>query len=49
VQALQCAIAIQTTLNAQPDGLRLRIGAQGRLEDLFSQHVRFRDPVLAAR
>src|SRR5215472_18912024 len=31
VQALQCAIAIQTTLNAQPDGLRLRIGAQGRL------------------
>lgn len=26
VQALQCAIAIQTTLNAQTDGLRLRIG-----------------------
>jgi adenylate cyclase len=31
VQALRCAIAIQTALNAQAEGLRLRIGLhQGR-------------------
>ena len=49
VQALQCAIAIQTTLNAQTDGLRLRIGVhQGEVvpegDDLFGDGV-----IIAAR
>ena len=49
VQALQCAIAIQTELNAQPDGLRLRIGVhQGEVvtegDDVFGDGV-----IIAAR
>ncbi len=49
VQALQCAIAIQTALNAQTDGLRLRIGVhQGEVvpegDDLFGDGV-----IVAAR
>ena len=49
VQALQCAIAIQTTLNAQTEGLRLRIGVhQGEVvpegDDLFGDGV-----IIAAR
>ena len=49
VQALRCAIAIQTTLNAQAEGLRLRIGLhQGEVvadgEDLFGDGV-----IVAAR
>ena len=49
VQALRCAIAIQTTLNAQTDGLRLRIGAhQGEVvpdgDDLLGDGV-----IVAAR
>ena len=49
VQALQCAIAIQTALNAQADGLRLRIGVhQGEVvpegDDLLGDGV-----IIAAR
>ena len=48
VQALRCAIAIQTVLNAQPEGLRLRIGVhQGEVaegDDLFGDGV-----IVAAR
>jgi adenylate cyclase len=49
VQALRCAIAIQTTLNAQANGLRLRIGVhQGEVvpegDDLFGDGV-----IVAAR
>ncbi len=49
VQALQCAIAIQTALNAQEGGLRLRIGVhQGEVvpegDDLFGDGV-----IIAAR
>ena len=49
VQALRCAIAIQTTLNAQTDGLRLRIGVhQGEVvpeaDDLLGDGV-----IVAAR
>jgi adenylate cyclase len=49
VQALRCAIAIQTTLNAQANGLRLRIGLhQGEVvpegDDLFGDGV-----IVAAR
>jgi adenylate cyclase len=49
VQALRCAIAIQTAVNAQPDGLRLRIGVhQGEVvaegDDLFGDGV-----IIAAR
>ena len=50
VQALRCAIAIQTVLNAQPEGLRLRIGVhQGEVVaegdgDLFGDGV-----IVAAR
>lgn len=44
VQALRCAVAIQTALNARPDGLRLRIGVhQGEVmaegDDLFGDGV----------
>ena len=44
VQALRCAIAIQTALNAQAEGLRLRIGVhQGEVvaegDDLFGDGV----------
>jgi adenylate cyclase len=44
VQALRCAIAIQETLHAQPDGLRLRIGVhQGEVvaegDDLLGDGV----------
>jgi adenylate cyclase len=49
VQALRCAIAIQTTLNAQTDGLQLRIGVhQGEVvpegDDLLGDGV-----IVAAR
>jgi adenylate cyclase len=49
VQALRCAIAIQTALNAQAEGLRLRIGVhQGEVvaegDDLFGDGV-----IVAAR
>jgi adenylate cyclase len=49
VQALRCAIAIQTTLSAQANGLRLRIGVhQGEVvpegDDLFGDGV-----IVAAR
>jgi class 3 adenylate cyclase len=49
VQALRCAIAIQTTLNAEANGLRLRIGVhQGEVvpegDDLFGDGV-----IVAAR
>jgi adenylate cyclase len=49
VQALRCAIAIQTALNAQAEGLRLRIGLhQGEVvadgDDLFGDGV-----IVAAR
>ena len=49
VQALRCAIAIQTTLNAQVNGLRLRVGVhQGEVvpegDDLFGDGV-----IVAAR
>ena len=49
VQALECAIAIQAMLNAQPNGLRLRIGVhQGEVvpegDDLFGDGV-----IVAAR
>ncbi len=49
VQALRCAIAIQTVLNAQTEGLRLRIGVhQGEVvaegDDLFGDGV-----IVAAR
>jgi len=49
VQALRCAIAIQDTLRAQPDGLRLRIGVhQGEVvpegDDLLGDGV-----IVAAR
>ena len=49
VQALQCAIAIQTVVNTQADGLRLRIGVhQGEVvpegDDLFGDGV-----IIAAR
>ncbi len=49
VQALRCAIAVQTMLNAEPNGLRLRIGIhQGEVvpegDDLFGDGV-----IVAAR
>jgi adenylate cyclase len=49
VQALRCAIAIQTAVNAEADGLRLRIGVhQGEVvaegDDLFGDGV-----IVAAR